>query len=262
MKTVVAVYTGQGLADPLKAVFKEVLPDVRLVNIIDDSLIGDVVKAGSVPPGVARRLVQYFHHGEELGADVILNTCSSVGEAADDARKLIGIPIVKIDDAMAAKAASAYGRVAVLATLPSTLRPTMRLIERKAAEAGREVALVNGLAAGAFEALTGGNPEEHDRILLETALRVAQDADAIVLAQGSMARMEKALAEATGKPVLSSPRLGVEQVKETLERLSRGEPAGQGGTEGGGGQEERQATSDSAAPRFGAELGGGQAPVC
>jgi hypothetical protein len=41
MKTVVAVYTGQGLADPLKAVFKELLPDVRLVNIIDDSLIGD-----------------------------------------------------------------------------------------------------------------------------------------------------------------------------------------------------------------------------
>jgi len=112
----------------------------------------------------------------------------------------------------------------VLATLPSTLQPTMRLIEAKAAELGRDVKLVNGLAEGAFEALTGGRPEEHDRILLETALRVAKDADAIVLAQGSMARMEKALAEETGKPVLSSPRLGVEQVRETLEKLSRGEP--------------------------------------
>ncbi len=224
MKSVVAVYTGQGLADPLNAVFREVLPDVRLVNIIDDSLIGDVVQAGHIPPGVARRLVQYFHHGEELGADVILNTCSSVGEVAEEARKLIGVPIVKIDDAMAAKAAAAYDRVAVLATLPSTLQPTMRLIEAKAAELGRDVKLVNGLAEGAFEALTSGRPEEHDRILLETALRVAKDADAIVLAQGSMARMEKALAEETGKPVLSSPRLGVEQVRETLEKLSRGEP--------------------------------------
>ena len=78
MKTVVAVYTGQGLADPLKAVFKELLPDVRLVNIIDDSLIGDVVSAGSIPPAVARRLIGYFHNGEEMGADVILNTCFSV----------------------------------------------------------------------------------------------------------------------------------------------------------------------------------------
>ncbi|MFD2332908.1 aspartate/glutamate racemase family protein [Cohnella sp. GCM10020058] len=225
MKTVVAVYTGQGLADPLKKVFQELLPDVRLVNIIDDSLIGDVVKAGHVPPGVARRLVQYFHNGEELGADVILNTCSSVGEAADDARKQIGVPIVKIDEAMAAKAATSYDRIAVLATLPSTLEPTMRLIEKEATAAGRAVALVNGLAAGAFKALNDGSPEEHDRLILETAQRVAGNADAIVLAQGSMARMEGKLAEATGKPVLSSPRLGVEQVRETLERLARAEEA-------------------------------------
>ncbi|MEI7025914.1 aspartate/glutamate racemase family protein [Paenibacillus sp. y28] len=217
MKTVVAVYTGQGLADPLKAVFQEVLPGCRLVNIIDDSLIGDVVKAGQVPPGVARRLIQYFHHAEELGADVILNTCSSVGEVADAARGFIGVPIVKIDEAMAAKAAIGYDRIAVLATLPSTLEPTMRLVQKQADLAGRQVTLVNGLAEGAFDALVGGKPEEHDRILLETAKRAASDADVIVLAQGSMARMESKLREETGKPVLSSPRLGVEAVKAALE---------------------------------------------
>ncbi|MDQ1913647.1 aspartate/glutamate racemase family protein [Paenibacillus sp. GD4] len=216
MKTVVAVYTGQGLADPLKAVFQELLPDCRLVNIIDDSLIGDVVRAGQVPPAVARRLTQYYHHAEELGADVILNTCSSVGEVADAARHLIGIPIVKIDDAMTALAAAQYERIAVLATLPSTLEPTLRLIRRHADAVGRQVTLVNGLAEGAFDALVSGRPDEHDRLLLETAKRTAEESDVIVLAQGSMARMEKALAEATGKPVLSSPRLGVEQVKEVL----------------------------------------------
>ncbi|WP_240420613.1 aspartate/glutamate racemase family protein [Paenibacillus periandrae] len=224
MKTVVAVYTGQGLADPLKAVFKEVLPNVRLVNIIDDSLIGDVVKAGHVPPGVARRLVQYFHHGEEMGADVILNTCSSVGEVADDARRLIGVPIVKIDESMAAKAALSYERIGVLATLPSTLEPTIRLIRKQADLAGKQVTLVNGLADGAFDALVGGRPEEHDRILLETAKRIAAEADVLVLAQGSMARMEKTLAEVTGKPVLSSPRMGVEAVKAVLAAAEAAEP--------------------------------------
>lgn len=219
MKTVAAVYTGQGLAEPLKAVFKELLPDVRLVNIIDDSLIGDVVRAGCVPPGAARRLIQYFHHAEELGADVILNTCSSVGEVADDARKLIGIPIVKIDDLMAWKAASGYERIGVLATLPSTLEPTMRLLRKKALEAAGEIQLTEGLAEGAFDALVAGRPEEHDRILLETAKRIAGRTDVLVLAQGSMARMEKALREATGKPVLSSPRSGVEHVKAVLESL-------------------------------------------
>ncbi|MDQ0898450.1 aspartate/glutamate racemase family protein [Paenibacillus sp. V4I7] len=220
MKTVVAVYTGQGLADPLKAVFKELLPDCRLVNIIDDSLIGDVVQAGQVPPGVARRLIQYFHHGEEIGADVILNTCSSVGEVVDDARRLIGVPIVKIDESMAAAAVS-YDRIAVLATLPSTLAPTMRLIQKQAEAAGRQVTLVNGLAEGAFDALVCGKPEEHDRILLETAKRIADKADVLVLAQGSMARMEPKLKETTGKPVLSSPRMGVEAVKALLENAEQ-----------------------------------------
>lgn len=219
MKTVVAVYTGQGLADPLKAVFKEILPDCRLVNIIDDSLIGDVVKAGHIPAGVAKRLTQYYVNGEEIGADVILNTCSSVGEVADEARGWMKTPIVKIDESMASLAAEQYGKIAVLATLPSTLEPTMRLIQRSAEEAGKEITLIPGLAAGAFDALVSGDPAKHDRLLMETAKRVAQQAEVLVLAQGSMARMEASLRDSIGKPVLSSPRLGVLQVKSVLEQL-------------------------------------------
>jgi hypothetical protein len=43
--------------------------------------------------------------------------------------------------------------------------------------------------------------------------------EAFVLAQGSMARMEGQVAQATGKPVFSSPRLGVLAVKAALEEL-------------------------------------------
>lgn len=225
MQTVVAIYTGQGLADPLKKVFQELLPDVRLFNIIDDSLIGDVVRAGHIPEVVSKHLYQYYRHAEEIGADVILNTCSSVGDVADEARTSFGVPIVRIDEWMAAKAVAGYKRIAVLATLPSTLEPTLRLIQRKADEAGVEAQLVSGLAEGAFDALVGGKPEEHDRLLLETAKRVADTADVLVLAQGSMARMEQALAEATGKPVLSSPRSGVEQVKALLEAAKEAKEA-------------------------------------
>lgn len=216
-KTVVAVYTGQGLADPLKKVFQELLPDVRLVNIIDDSLIHDVVQAGEVTPRLARRLIRYYEQGVDIGADIILNTCSSVGEVVDLAQPLLSVPIVKIDELMAQEAVAGYDRIGVVATLPSTLAPTMRLIAAQAARAGKAVAVVDGLAAGAFDALIGGRPEEHDRLILETAARISAGVDAIVLAQGSMARMEEKLREATGKPVLSSPKLGVTAVRRLLE---------------------------------------------
>ncbi|MFC4600527.1 aspartate/glutamate racemase family protein [Cohnella hongkongensis] len=218
-KTVAAIYTGQGLAEPLKKVFGELLPDCRLVNIIDDSLIHDVVRAGGVTPQVAGRLLGYYRSAAELGADVILNTCSSVGEAADRARSFVNAPIVKIDEGMAQEAVGLYGRIGVIATLPTTLAPTMALLRSQAEAAGKAVSLTEGLAAGAYDALVDGRPEEHDRRIAETAAELASSVDAIVLAQGSMARMEASLREITGKPVLSSPRLGVLAVKRLLESL-------------------------------------------
>lgn len=217
MTTIAAIYTGQGLAERLIPIFKEEMPDVRLVNIIDDSIIADVIQAGQVTPAVMRRLVQYYSQAAELGADIIFNTCSSVGEVADHAQAMFELPIVKIDEAMASEAVSQFERIGVIATLPTTLEPTMRLLHAQAERQGKSITVVDGLAAGAYQALVAGRPEEHDRLIEEAALRVALEADAIVLAQGSMIRMEEALRNKVGKPVFSSPRLGVLSVKKMIE---------------------------------------------
>lgn len=217
-KTVCAVHTAMPMVEATKALFSELLPQVRLINVVDDSLIQDVIQAGGVPAPVARRLETYYAAAVEAGADVIFNTCSSVGEIAARARSSLAIPIVRIDEAMARKAVKMGDRVGVLATLPTTLEPTIRLVQEQAAEAGRSLSVVDGLADGAFEALLAGDADTHDARILETARKLAAEVDLIVLAQGSMARMEEALAKATGKPVLSSPNLGVQSVKAVLER--------------------------------------------
>jgi len=49
---------------------------------------------------------------------------------------------------------------------------------------------------------------------------VAAQVDMLVLAQGSMARMEDALAQATGKLVILSPRRGVLAVKASSEEMN------------------------------------------
>lgn len=219
MKTVFAVHTAFALVEPTRNLFAELLPDVRLINMADESLIQDVIQAGTVPPAVAKRLVSYYFAGVDAGADLIFNTCSSVGEIADLARPLLPIPMVKIDDAMAVEAVASAASIGVLATLPTTLAPTIRLVEAKAAQASKTVSVIDGLAEGAFQALMSGDAETHDRLILETGKRVAVDADMLILAQGSMARMEEALAQATGKPVLSSPRRGVLAVKAALEEM-------------------------------------------
>mgnify|MGYP000120857797 CR=1 FL=1 len=216
MKKIIAVYTGQGLSGPLQALFKEHLSACEFNNIIDDTLIRDVVRAGRVTPAVTRRLTQYFLIAQDMGADIIINTCSSVREVADIAEPMMDVPIVRIDDAMGDEAVRKYDAIGVMATLPTTLEPTVRMLEEKAEGLGRKIKIVKGLAEGAYDALVSGDPEGHDRRILETATRLAGEADCFVLAQGSMGRMQEGLRVASGKPVLASPPLCVKQVQSML----------------------------------------------
>jgi len=217
VKKIVALYAGQGLAELMMKTFAEIAPEVKVYNMVDDSLIQECIREGCVTRGVKRRLLQHIIVAEQMGMDAILSTCSSMGEVVDIARQFCETPIVKIDEHMATEAVSKYGSLAVLATIPTTLNPTMKLLETKAKEAGRKVSIINGMANGAYQALVAGKPEEHDRLILEAAMKVAGDSDAIVLAQGSMGRMKDSLAKKTGKPVLASPPFAARAIKALLE---------------------------------------------
>lgn len=216
MIRIVAVHTAMALVEPLNKLFKELLPEVKLNHIADDSLIQEVIANNAVTPAVRRRLLSYYTAAADAGADVVFNCCSSVGGVADVGDTVAPVKVFRIDGPMAEKAVREGKRIGVIATLPTTLGPTVELLQNKAREVGREIEIVDGLADGAFAAGQSGDKATHDRLIEEVAKRIADKVDVIVLAQGSMAAMEEKLIEMTGKVVLSSPRLGVLGVKEWL----------------------------------------------
>ena len=205
MIRVMCVHTAMALVEPLTKIFKEEFPEVKLNHIADDSLIQEVIANNEVTPAVRRRLLGYYNAAADAGADVVFNTCSSVGDVADYGNTYARIPVFRIDYPMAAEAVKMAQRIGVISTLPTTLDPTCR----------------EGLADGAFAAGQSGDGETHDRLIAEAASRIADQVDMFVLAQGSMARMEKRLGELTGKPVLSSPILGVRGLKKFLEEQAK-----------------------------------------
>ena len=215
MRTVVVVHTGPATIQPIKQQFQQILPDVRVVNIMDDSLLNDVMAAGHLTEAVTGRIFSYMQLGQQMGAVALLNACSSVGEAASAARSAISIPIIKIDDTMAERAVASGPRIGVVATVKTTLEPTVRLIKAKAAAAGKSVAVTEALAEGGFQALLDGKSELHDEILKRTIQSLADKVDVIVLAQVSMARLVPSLTDMK-VPVLSSPQSGVEAVRDAL----------------------------------------------
>jgi aspartate/glutamate racemase len=217
---VVVVHTGPVTIQPLKDQFSKLLPEVRMVNIMDDSLLNDVMKAGHLTEEVKDRIYSYMKNAEIIGADMILNACSSVGEATDMIRGMISIPIIKIDEAMANEASELGKKIAVLATVKTTLEPTVRLVRKKAQEKNKEITIVEKIAEGAFQALLEGDGEKHDQILKDTIQELMEQVDVIVLAQVSMARLVPALGE-TKIPILSSPKSGVEALKRALEKVAK-----------------------------------------
>lgn len=199
-----------------REVKKQLGEDVELQSYEDPSILAEVRKAGQVTAGAAARLVSMFMQATQDGADVILNCCSSVGEVADaasDIGKYTGVPIVRIDEEMCCEAVRLGKRIGVLATLPTTLVPTKNTLMRVARELNRCVTLVDGLIEGAF----GIDQEQFKAMLLKKAQEIAEQADVILLCQGSMAYAEEFLQERTGKVVVSSPRFGAMALKKALE---------------------------------------------
>jgi Asp/Glu/hydantoin racemase len=216
MKKVYLVHTSFVSCAELTALFAEIVPEAAVFNIVDDSLLHDVMKNGGITERIVERMCHYFEAAASNGADLIFNQCSSVGEAADVAARRIRVPVVKIDQAMAEKAVEMGRRIAVVATVRSTIKPSCNLVRSAAEKAGKPVEVVEYLVDGALDVLMKErNREKHNALVLQAVRRAEAECDAIVLAQGSMTVLLPELKDVR-KPVLTSPRLGVERARRVL----------------------------------------------
>ena len=183
---------------------------LTFLTLSDPSIIADAVKNGSPSKQAVSRLVGLYAQALHMGADAILNVCSSVGDVACAAQglcRMAGVPLVRIDEKMAEEAVGRYTKIGVIATLSSTMEPTKRLLRACAEKAGKQIELYCALADNAF----GGGAAP----LIEAAKKLDQ-AECIVLAQGSMGDSREEVEKASGKPTFASPYWGALGVYEAV----------------------------------------------
>ena len=221
MTKLAIIHTTPVTVDTLKALASELLPGVDVVNFVDDSILPQLIENGGDTAAVQERLTHYARFAEQVGADVILSACSSVGVLVPALREQVSIPVVRIDEAMAEQAVASGSRIGVAATLSTTLKPTMALLRRKAQEAGVEVTLEPLVVESAYQRLMAGDRDGHDTLLVEALSELAARNDVVVLAQASMARVLPRIPEDRRDRFLTSPRLGVERVKAVVEASAR-----------------------------------------
>jgi Asp/Glu/hydantoin racemase len=213
------IHTSATLVPVFAQLCKEKLPGVETFNIADDSLVKGIREAGSLTTQISRRVASYLESAELAGADYILVTCSSIGPAVEAGAKLIGVPVLRVDQPMADQAVQTGKAIGVIATLSTTLEPTADLIERRAAIAGKKIDLTSKLVEGAFEALMAGDGATHDVKVAAALKELSQQVDVIVLAQASMARVVEALRpEDKRVPILASPGIAVDYLATVLSK--------------------------------------------
>jgi Asp/Glu/hydantoin racemase len=216
-KQIALIHTSPTMIPIFKALSSELLPGAGVFNIVDESLLCDIIRDGRCPPLTARRLVSHVIGAEEAGADIILVTCSSMGRAVEASRALVDATVLRVDEPMAEQAIAAGMRIGVIATLPSTLEPTVALIQSKAQAAGKTIELTDRVVEGAFDAVMSGDGTTHDRLVADALRELARHSDVIVLAQASMARVVDALSPADKPvPILSSPRSAMEHLARLI----------------------------------------------
>ncbi len=188
------------------ALLKQMAPDVPVKHIVDEAVLREAVAAGAITPHLVEHVNAQMAGVIQQGG-FVLCTCSTIGGLAEAA----GPNVLRVDRPMAEKAVAAGSRIAIVATLKSTLIPTRRLIEQVGAEMSKPAQISEWFIESAWPFMERGDKAGYFAEIarcVETNLK-REPADAVVLAQASMAGAEPLCAHLT-TPVFSSPRLGLE----------------------------------------------------
>ena len=189
-------------------------PDVRVFNIMDDSLLAESLAHEGATSQVIKRIQFYVLAAEAMGADVAMCSCTTVGEATRIARAYASIPVFNIDEPMAREAVRLGRRMGIIATVPTSPAATQRQLERAALEAGVSISIKIAVNEKAFQHLQRGEIEKHNQLIHREMDRLAGKVDVLVLGQISLAQIQ----HETRVPVLQVGHTGLAEARRLLDQ--------------------------------------------
>lgn len=219
IKTLALIHTVSWYQKSVNAPFVEPWlkknPDVRVFNIMDDSLLCESIAHQGATNAVLKRIQFYALAAEAMGADVAMCSCTTVGEATRIARQYTSIPVFNIDEPMARQAVRKGRRLGIIATVPTSPAATQRQLEVAAAEAGVSISIKISVNEKAFALLQQGEIEKHNELVRRDMDKLATKVDVLVLGQISLAQIK----HQTRVPVLQVGHSGLAEARRLLDEV-------------------------------------------
>ncbi|MBB2945238.1 hypothetical protein FB565_004971 [Actinoplanes lutulentus] len=198
MPTIGFLHTADVHVETFERLVAELAPGWAVRHVVDESLLADA-RVDGVTPAIAERVRGRL--AELTETDVVVCTCSTIGATAEQDNAL------RADRPMADAAVAMGRRIAVVATVESTLEPTMALLRESATNAGVQVTLLPSPCLSAWQHFESGDHESYHAAVADHVRTIiaGADADVVVLAQASMAPAADLLTTPTGPTALTAP---------------------------------------------------------
>lgn len=210
--------------EPIESTLRRLWPEAKAISILEESLALDRADGGASQDELDRRIGALCRYAEGLSPAGILFTCSAFGAGIEAAARRSPVPVLKPNEAMFEAALNSGKDLLMLYTFAPAVDGMTREFEEEAARHGSQARLRSIPVPGALEALKAGDSARHDALIADAAGHVGQ-ADAILLAQFSMASSAPAARERTALPVLTSPESAVEKLRARIQSRAQEEGA-------------------------------------
>lgn len=201
--------------DPVEAAAKNLWPEAELVSILEEALSMDRAANIVSDSELNARIVDLARYAERLNPHGILYTCSAFGEGIEQAAHTSHLPVLKPNEAMFDDAFSYGNNITMIYTFPPSVKGMEKEFYDSAKQIGSAATVQSIFAEGALDALKNGDTQTHNQLIADAAVGV--DADAIMLAQFSMAMAAPVVRDVTNIPVLTSPESAIEKMKACVQ---------------------------------------------
>ena len=211
------LHTARPNIELFNGLMARIAPSVPTRHELLETVLQSAVGTGTITDTMRQQTETALRALADSGAALVVCTCSTIGGIAEATTLHDGSRVMRIDRPMAEEAVTSGRRIRVAATLPSTLPPTVALIEQVAAEMHLPVVIVEQLCADAWPLFQQGDRAAYAQVIADAVVAAADPEDVVVLAQASMAPAEPLL-DARGIRALSSPELGVRAAVDAYRR--------------------------------------------
>lgn len=195
--------------------FDRVWPEADVAHLLDGSLYLDRNAGTADDAELERRVRALVRHSADTGQQGIIVTGSFFGAMAKAARADVDVPVSTSFDGIIERALGLGRPLHILSTAPDSATLLAEEIEREAGARSQRVSVSSHPVAGAMDALLGGDPERHDRLILD-AIGELDEETAVLFAQFSMERILPRSAEAHPAPVIGPASEGVARLRELI----------------------------------------------